>query len=366
MKPTALVIGGTGPTGPPLALGLQARGFDVTLLHSGRHELAEVAHFRHLHADVYNEDSLAAILNDERFDVAVASYGRLRSIAEVLVGKVGRMISIGGVPAYRGYFDPALHNPAGLPVPTNESADTSTEDEDAKSYRIRRTEEMVFEHHPTATHFRYPWVYGPRQIAPREWSIVRRIQDKRPFLILPDDGLALITFGYTENLAHALLCAVDHPVESMGEIFNCGDDECLTVRQVVEIVADELGHGFELISMPGHLAIPARPLMMSYMNTHRVLDTSKLQTRLGYRDVVPARQALRLTARWLAENPHTPGSVAEIAIEDPFDYAAEDRLVAWWRAAVGAPPQLDYAVEPGFGKGYAGPGTNYVRSDKRI
>ncbi len=61
--PTALLIGGTGPTGPPIALGLRQRGYDVTLLHSGRHELPEVAEsagFRHLHGDVYSEDGLRA------------------------------------------------------------------------------------------------------------------------------------------------------------------------------------------------------------------------------------------------------------------------------------------------------------------
>ena len=41
-----------------------------------------------------------------------------------------------------------------------------------------------FEAQPDATHFRYPWVYGPRQPAPRERSIVRRILDGRRLLIV--------------------------------------------------------------------------------------------------------------------------------------------------------------------------------------
>ena len=75
---------------------------------------------------------------------------------------------------------------------------------------------------------------------------MRRILDGRPFLVLPDDGLSLITFGYVDNLAHALLLAVDQPEASMGEIFNCGDDERLTIRQVAEIITDELHHDWEL------------------------------------------------------------------------------------------------------------------------
>ena len=119
--------------------------------------------------------------------------------------------------------------------------------------------------------------------------MVKRILDDRPFFILPDDGLSIIPYGYTDNLAHAMLLAVDRPEASMGEIFNCGDDEKLTIRQVVEIITDELGHDWELLSVPGDLALPARPLMQNYRTTHRYIDTTKLRDRLGYRDVVPAR-----------------------------------------------------------------------------
>jgi dTDP-D-glucose 4,6-dehydratase len=196
--------------------------------------------------------------------------------------------------------------------------------------------------------------------------VVRRILDHRPFIILPDDGLSLIPFGYIENLAHALLLAVDRPEASMGQIFNCGDDEKLTIRQVVEIIGDELEHDWDLLSMPADLAIPARPLMMNYRTTHRVMDTSKLQNLLGYRDVVPARQAVRLAARWLVDNPPEAGGYEESALQDPFDYAAEDRLASWWRTAIGEPPDLGYVELPGYGKSYAGPGTRNVRASTRI
>jgi nucleoside-diphosphate-sugar epimerase len=366
MTRSALLIGGTGPTGPAIAAGLETRGFDVTILHSGRHEVPEVARFRHLHGDVFSEPGLRDVLLRGTFDVAFASYGRLRTIAEVLRDRVGHLISIGGAPVYRGFFDPAVHAPPGLPVPTREDAELATEDDDGKSYRIGRTERLLFEAHPAATHFRYPYVYGPRQLAPREWCIVRRILDGRPLIILPDDGLSLIPFGYVDNLAHALLLAVDQPEAAKGQVFNCGDDERLTIRQVTEIVADELGHDWEILSMPARLALPARPLMMSSRGTHRVLDTSKLREQLGYRDVVPARRAVRLAARWLVENRPAPGGQEETALQDPFDYRAEDRLASWWQSAIADPPDLGYDELPGYGKSYAGPGTRNVRAKTRI
>jgi hypothetical protein len=160
--------------------------------------------------------------------------------------------------------------------------------------------------------------------------------------------------------------AIDQPEASMGEVFNCGDDEKLTIRQVVELITDELDHEWELLSMPADLAVPARPLLQCYRSTHRYLDTSKLRAVLGYHDVVPARGAVRLAARWLVDNPPVPGGYEETALQDPFDYAAEDRLAAWWRAAVADPPELGYEELPGYGKSYAGPGTRHVRADTRI
>jgi nucleoside-diphosphate-sugar epimerase len=366
---TALVVGGTGPTGPPIVRGLADRGYAVTVLHSGAHEVAEVsakAGFRHLHGDVFSAEGIRAAVGNETFDLVVVSYGRLRAIAEFFVGRAGRLISIGGAPAYHGFFDPDALNPPGLPVPTPEDSVLATEDADGKSYRVARTEAIVFELHPTASHFRYPYVYGPRQLAPREWCIVRRILDRRPVFVLPDDGLSLITYGYTDNLAHALLLAVDHPEASMGEVFNAGDDEKLTIRQVVEVITEELAHDWELLSMPAHLAIPAHPLIQCHRTTHRCLDTSKLRVKLGYRDVVPAREAVGLAARWLVENPPERGGFEESALQDPFNYDAEDRLTAWWRNAIADPPDLGYTQLPGYGKSYAGPGARRVRPDTRI
>jgi nucleoside-diphosphate-sugar epimerase len=363
--PRILVIGGSGPTGPHIINGLTDDGHDVTMLHTGAHELDEVQHVPHLHGDVRSVEGLTEVVSGHEFDTVIATYGRLRAIAEVFAGRVDHLISVGGAPAYMGYFNSDRFDPPGLPVPTDESAPTATEDDDGKSYRIARTEELLFDLHPTASHFRYPYVYGPRQLVPREWSITRRILDGRRHIVLPDDGLNLTTFGYVENLAHAVLLAVGND-RAKGEIFNCGDEECLTLRAVVELIADEFDHDWEIVSMPAEVATPARPLMFQHRTTHRVLDLTKAKDLLGYRDVVPARDAVRRTARWLAENRPTPGGQEEVVLEDPFDYAAEDALIASWKEAISHVRQPIYEVAPGLGLHYGGPGTSYVRPDTRI
>ncbi|MDH4171261.1 MAG: hypothetical protein OEW42_16890 [Acidimicrobiia bacterium] len=365
--PTALLVGGTGPTGPHMVAELERAGHRITLLHTGGHELAQVGHVEHLHADVKSGRAVLDALGQRRFDVAIVTYGRLREIAEVLVGRVGQFVSVGGAPAYRGYFDPDRWNPAGLPVPTAEDAVASGEDDDGKSYRIRRTEQMVFEHHPDATHFRYPYVYGPRQPVPREWYFVRRLLDGRRRIIVPDGGLTLNSQGYAENLAHGVVLAVGHPAAA-GQVFNLGDREVLTLAQSAELCAAALDRPLELVSLPWSVAECARPLVGQHRPTHRLLDVTKAVHLLGYDDVVPARVAVGRTAQWLADHPPAPGGVEERVLEDPFDYAAEDRLLAWWDGAVRTfvDPYAARSTRPGLGLHYGGPGASYRRPDTRI
>ncbi len=356
----ALVIGGAGPSGPFVVSGLVARGFQTTILHSGRHEPPELpAEIEHIHSDAYDPAKVEAALAGRSFDVAIVTYGRLRRNAEILAGRVGQFISVGGFPGYRGYMNAPLFEPPGFPVPTREDGPKVFDpSEDEKGFRIRATEERVFDAQPDATHFRYPWVYGPRQPAPREWSIVRRILDRRPFLIVADGGLSLSHFGYVENVAHALLLAVDRPKVAAGQIYNCGDQEVLSIAQVAQTIAKSMGHEWELVSMPWEIAWPARPLVAQPWTTHRIVSLAKLETELGYRDIVPPREALAQTARWLALNRPAPGGVEEMVLQDPFDYAAEDALVARYRTALAgiAEPVWAKGEAPGYGLAYSGPG----------
>ena len=354
----ALVIGGTGPTGHFIVNGLVQRGYHVAMLHTGRHELDEIPPaVEHIHTDPFSEAALRNALGHRTFDLTIAAYGRLRRIAELMVGRTERFISIGGVPAYRGYMNPAVLRPPGLPVPTNEDAPVvPVENEDPKGWRVAQTEEVVFAHHPHAVHFRYPFLYGPYQIAPREWCVVRRIIDGRKAIVLPEDGLSLNHSGYVENAAQAVLLSVDKPDAASGQIYNCGDERLLTLRQTVEIIAESLGAQLEIVSMPWRFAIPARPLMAQPWTTHRVLDLTKIKTQLGYADVMTPERGLALTARWLRDHPLERGGADEKILQDPFDYRAEDELIAAWKSLCEKMPQIRFEREPGFTATYSGPG----------
>ena len=253
------MIGGTGPTGPGVVNGLVERGYEVSILHTGRHEVDTIPDsVPHIHTNPFRIAEVEEALGAATFDVVYAMYGRLRDLAPYFVGRCGQFIAVGGIPVYKGYARPAQNWPRGLLNPLRESSDRAVGDANDKVAKIVATEDVLFEHHPDGTIFRYPLIYGPGQINPREWLIVRRIIDGRRRVIVADGGLTLRTAAYGPNAGHALTLAVDHPEAAAGKAYNISDEHTLTARQTIEVIAAALDVEIDIVNLPGDLATPAR------------------------------------------------------------------------------------------------------------
>jgi len=353
----ALVVGGTGPTGPFLVNGLLERGYDVSIFHRGTHEISEIPdHVEHIHGDPHFRETVEEAVGERTFDLVIATYGRVRLVAEALVGKTARFIGIGGVALYRGYFNPSDLFPAGLLSPVPEDAPVTTSESERRfAYLIAASERAVFRFHPNGTMFRYPYVYGPYQLVPREWCVIRRILDKRRYIILTDGGLSLTTHGYAANLAHAVLLAVDKPRASAGQVYNCGDERQLTLRQVVEVIAHEMNHELEIIDIPARAGMATSPMSLESSPHHRLMDLFKIKTELGYHDLLPVTDAIARTVRWYVEHRPAPGGEIERRLQDPFDYSAEDQLVAVYREYIERMTALPFPKLPPMAHAYAHP-----------
>ncbi|HAF68880.1 MAG TPA: epimerase [Acidimicrobiaceae bacterium] len=349
----ALVVGGTGPTGPHVVNGLIERGFAVSILHTGAHESPQIPEsVKHIHTDPFDIEKVRLALEDQTYDLVVVMYGRLRELAQLFEGRVERFISVGGVPAYTGWGDADALWPAGMRVPTRETSRLVVNEGpdfavNRKVANIGLTEVAVLDSHPTASHIRYPWIYGPGQVASLEHSIVRRVLDGRQHLILPDGGMTLQSRAYAVNAAHLLLTIVDNPKVSAGEIYNASDEWTPTMAQWAEIIADALGHRFEIVSIPWEYATLAQRLTVRGTPHHRVTSCEKAIFDLGYRDLIDPVEALALTARNLAEHPLERGGAAERSLSDLFDYAGEDRLIATWTSAMEQVSEVAKDVDAG-------------------
>jgi nucleoside-diphosphate-sugar epimerase len=354
MSRKVLVIGGTGPSGPPLVQGLLERGYDVTVFHTGNHEVADGPDTRHLHGSPFDADAIATALGEEHYDVVAATYGRVRLLAQHLAGKCEHFLAVGGAPVYAGYFNPSDCVPIGMQLPVREDHNARVEP-DAAPYLgfnaapVRRTEDFVFglagQGAFGATILRYPTVYGPRNPHAYEWTVVRRVLDGRPWMILSDDGRGIHSRAGARNAAQAIQLAIEHPEKSVGNAYHVADDDLVTVRQWAEIVARVAGRELEFKALPGALVTPGWAVLpFGYQGTPScVLDTTKLRNDLGYRDVQPLREGLAETVEWMIDNVDEMRANPNMA--DPFDYAAEDRLVVAYERAMAelAPLQQPFA-----------------------
>ena len=328
----ALVIGGTGPSGPHTVNGLLQRGYEVTVLHGGQHEVEFREPVEHIHTDPHFAETLAPALEGRRFDLVLATYGRMRIIAELIKGKTGRFIGVGGSAVYASPSDPRW-GALGRPVELREDGPRCDDPAGSKfNHLMWVTEETVMrahsEGHYNATYFRYPLLFGPNAPANPDWSIVRRLLDGRRQIVVAANGL-LRRRGYAENVAHALLLSVDQPDASRGQIYNIRDERQYTQRQHVEFIAKRMGHACEIVEATpasayrvykgGSAALPASVIEF---------DIGKIKSQLGYRDLVDPADGLAIAVDWLVANRPQPGGEIERQLGDPFAYEAEDALIA--------------------------------------
>lgn len=342
-----LVIGGAGVTGTIIVKQLLAHGHDVTILHRGLHAANIPDNIRRIHADPYAKDGLITALEGKQFDVVIATYGRLRYVAQQLIGVTPRLISVGGAaPVYKGWGEMMAPNPWETTQPTplflaENHALASAETADPFSMAVRKTEMDILGFHQAGhfnvTHFRYPLVYGPNNICPAEWGLIRRAREKRTPLILPAGGLTLISRGFADNIAHAIVLAVEKPDASAGQIYNICDEHPIYNQEWVTLLGDIMQHRFDTIDIP-FSALPAgfraTPPQLLYRH-HCVLDINKIKQQLGYRDVVSVEEALERTVKYYMDNPLEDGSEAEQNLGDPFDYAYEDAFISAWHKSSG-------------------------------
>ena len=95
----ALVIGGTGPTGPYLINGLIAQGYDVSMMHRGTHDSDEIpVSVPRIIGDPHFRETLTEALSGRTFDLIIATYGRIRYVAEIAGDHCDRLITVGGAP----------------------------------------------------------------------------------------------------------------------------------------------------------------------------------------------------------------------------------------------------------------------------
>jgi nucleoside-diphosphate-sugar epimerase len=334
----ALVIGGTGPTGPDVVDVLLERDFDVTILHRGTHEpdgVPVLDQVEHIHADPHFRESLVDAVHQREFDLVVAMYGRMVLNVEVFAGRCARFVSVGGNPSHRGHLN--LHSafPRGLQILADETSPTVTATQSSRdrfAAKVLEAERAVIAAHDEgkfrATHLRYPMIYGSRAKMSFERWAVRRILDGHRRLLVADSGLSIYSRAAAVNAAHHIGLVLDHADTAAGQIYQCADDIQYSLLQWLELIAAELGADVEVVSAPLALARPIWHLLPTgpLASPHTLVSTAKAKRDLGYRDVVAPSDALSqlvqfLAARRTRTDAAAGDEAAELAVIEALDHA---------------------------------------------
>lgn len=119
---------------------------------------------------------------------------------------------------------------------------------------------------------------------------------------------------HVDDLTNVIILAATHPA-ALGEIFICGNPQCVTLEQIARIVARELGKPLHIIRLPdGPFFIaadlcewicrkigvepPIHRRRLAFFTKDRSFNTGKLRAKLGYQMRYTNEAGLAQTTRW--------------------------------------------------------------------
>ena len=298
MAERVLVIGGTGPTGIPLVRGLVDAGHDVTILHRGQHERAEtpaagppppprpVRRGR-------PPDRARRRAPSTSSSRCTGGCGRSRGSRPA---RWAAFVSVGGVPAYRGWMNPWLYDPPGLPVPVargrarGDGGRARTRRGTASSAPRRRCSSTIPTRRTSATRTCTARTSSRRESG-RSCGACSTAETR---LVVADDGLTLAPPRlHREPRPRRAARGRSAPTRRPGRSSTSATKRCCPSVRSSRSSRARSGTEFEIVSMPYDLAVPARPLLAQPLPTHRVLDLDERSSRPRLpRRACPAREAL--------------------------------------------------------------------------
>ena len=319
-----LVLGGTRFIGPFAVRRLVADGHELAIFHRGETEPELPPAVEHVHGDFshFGEhvDALRALAPDIVVDLVPfmdkAGHG-VAHFADVAERAV--VLSSGDV--YRA-FARLLRSEPGQPDPvplTEESplragpspdlaADVDYDNLDVE--RALRSAELP------VTVLRLAVVYGPGDPYNRLGDYVRRMDDRRPAIVL-EKGMAGWRWSreYVANVAAAIAAVVAEP-RSAGRTYNVAPESSLTEEQWIRAIAAVAGWDGVIAQVPSEVLPDSMRLGIDARQDIE-LDASRIRRELAFESHVSLEDGLRRTVEWARTVP----------IPAP-DYATEDTALA--------------------------------------
>jgi nucleoside-diphosphate-sugar epimerase len=338
-----LIIGGTGFIGPHVVRLLVQAGHEVTVFHRGEHEPDLPAGVRHIHSasaaipviDLPAEvrSKLRNAAPDVVLHMIAMGEADAQRLMETFRGVAKRVVVLSSGDVYRAYSrvtGAELAAPDRKPL--NEESPLRKElypyrqdgmrSDDWRYHYEKILAERVVVSNPAlpATVLRLPAVYGPGDDKHRLFPYVKRMDDKRPAILIGTGQAGWRwTHGYVEDVAAAIALAVTDE-KAAGRIYNVGEENTPTVAARVRLLGRVADWRGQLLFVPRRF-LPAHLKDKYNYRQDMVLDTTRIRRELGWRESFLPEEALRRTIEWEREN-------AAVGDAAQFDYEAEDAVMA--------------------------------------
>jgi nucleoside-diphosphate-sugar epimerase len=332
-----LIIGGTGFVGPFAAAYLQKDGHSVTVFHRGNKSAPpgteEIVGDHHRLSEYRQEFELHGF--DVVIDFILSSGRQAKELTRAFRGNASRVVAISSMDVYRAMG--VIHGTEPGPLqklPLTEESELRTQQNSYSAEAMKKVREVYpwaddeYDKIPVehamlegcdldATVLRLPMVYGPGDPLHRFHAMLKRMDDGRKQILLPDDLAAFRSpRGFVENVGAAIALAATS-AEAVGRIYNICEEECLSELGWAQEIASGTGWRGEFVVMPRQQT-PKHLLAPGNAAQHLAASSERIRRELGYREPVSRADAIRRTIEW--ERAHPPKEPLSM----PFRYDDED------------------------------------------
>lgn len=328
-----VVIGGTNFIGPATVRQLHQRGHTITVFHRGEREAELPPEVRHVHGDRVRLAEFAVELRaaapDVVLDMMAFSEDDARAVIAIFRGAAGRLVAVSSCDVYRAYG--RLHgSEPGPPDPTPLNEDAPLRErpnpESRESGRVERDKVLMERVALTdaalpGTILRLPMVYGPGDHMHRLHMFLKRMDDGRRAILLPQSLAAWRwSRGYVENVAGAIVAAVEDP-RAAGRAYNVAEPAALSMADWLQTIGRAAGWSGRVVVTPDGGGLYNGSFDALNLAQDWAIDATRIRRELDYREQIPLAAAMERTVAWERANP--PGRI------DPamFNYAREDALL---------------------------------------
>jgi nucleoside-diphosphate-sugar epimerase len=316
-----VILGGTRFIGRHIAGQAMSRGDDVTVVHRGQHEPAELAGIRHIHRDRASFSEVAGQVAALRPDAIVDTIPLSAADVEVVLPHLPdtQLIALSSVDVYRA-FSLANAGAEGESLPITEDSAVRAERYIYRGQIPALDDYEKLDVEPAYTErggavLRLAMIYGEYDGQRREEFILRRVRAGRSAIPV-GGGSWLATRCYAGDVASAVLLMVGCQA-AHGQVFNVGEPQTRSALGWAGQILAAAGHTAELVRVPDEL-LPKDMSVTRDLGQHLLLDSGKLTRTLGWRPR-PIDEAIHSSVSWHLAHPPE---------QTDADFIADDRALA--------------------------------------